>query len=360
MHIEDKSVKNLILDYGVENLSTRTKTGWPPLKQIVIFRALQLGDMLNAVPAFRTLRSAFPDARITLVGLPWSGAFVERFHHYLDDFIVFPGFPGLPEQALNVSRFPSFLRWMQAMEIDLALQMQGSGEISNSVVSLWGAERCAGFYRPGNFCPNEEFFLEYPETEPEIWRHLRLMEFLGIPLQGDHLEFPLFEKDWEELHQIRNDFGLKRNFVCIHPGARKQERRWPPEYFAQVADGLASHGLQVVLTGTNEEAHLTAAVASHMSSPAIDLAGKTTLGGLAALLAKARLVVNNDTGISHVTAAVKTPSVILFSASDMDRWAPGNKQLHKVIWPAMDTAPASVLDLAEKHLQHMYDRALNP
>ena len=338
-------------------MSPVKKLGRTNPRQIVIFRALQLGDMLNAVPAFRALRKAFPDARITLVGLPWSSVFVERFHHYLDDFIVFPGYPGLVEQSPNVRQFPSFLRWMQGMEIDLALQMHGSGEISNPILSLWGAEKCAGFYLPGHFCPDPELFLPYPEQESEVWSHLRLMEFLGIPLQGDALEFPLFEEDWEELHRIRQECGLERNYVCIHPGARKKERRWPPAYFAQVADGLAAHGFQVVLTGTKEEADLTSAVIAHMKSPPIDLAGKTTLGGLAALLSKARLVVNNDTGISHVTAAVKTPSVILFSASDMDRWAPKNRQLHKIIWPALETPASSVLAQAERHLQNIYDRA---
>jgi ADP-heptose:LPS heptosyltransferase len=339
-------------------LSILKRAGQTDSKQIVIFRALQLGDMLNTVPAFRALRNTFPDARITLVGLPWSKAFVERFHHYLDDFIIFPGFPGLPEQHPNIRQFPSFLRWMQAMEIDLAVQMQGSGQISNSIVSLWDARRTAGFYQPGNDCPDQDYFLEYPKQETEIWRHLRLMEFLGIPLQGDELEFPLFEKDWEEFHLIRNSYGLQKDFVCIHPGARKPERRWPPQRFAEVADGLTALGLQVVLTGSEEERYLTTAVVQQMESLAIDLAGKTTLGGLAALLSKARLVVNNDTGISHVTAAVKTPSLILFSASDMDRWAPKNRKLHKIIWPAMETTAASVLAQAEMHLQDASNRVL--
>jgi ADP-heptose:LPS heptosyltransferase len=127
-----------------------------------------------------------------------------------------------------------------------------------------------------------------------------------------------------------------------------------------VADGLAARGFQVVLTGSSDETHLTTAVKQHMKAPAVDLAGKTTVGGLAALLSKARLVVNNDTGISHVTAAVRTPSVILFSVPDMDRWAPGNRKLHQVIWPAMDTTAASVLSQAEMHLQNVYDHVLAP
>src|ERR1051326_2394710 len=113
------------------------KLGWSNTKQIVIFRALQLGDMLNLVPALRALRAAFQAAQISVVGLPWAGEFVRRFHAYVDDFISFPGFPGFPEQTPDIQRFPSFLSDMQAKNFDLAIQMQGSGEISNPLISLW-------------------------------------------------------------------------------------------------------------------------------------------------------------------------------------------------------------------------------
>jgi ADP-heptose:LPS heptosyltransferase len=330
------------------------KSGQSDPKRIVILRALYLGDLLNAVPAFRALKSAFPNSHVTLVGLPWSVEFVKRFNCYLDEFIYFPGIPGFPEQPPDIAQWPAFLSAMQSHHFDLAIQMQGSGDIANTLISLWGAKQCAGFYLPGQYCADPNYFLEYPEHESEVWRHLRLMELLGIPPQGDELEFPLFEEDWRALEQMQRDHNLGNNYVCIHPGSNSRERRWPTNNFAAVADYLAARGYQIVLTGTEKEANLTASTTLHMRARAIDLAGKTSLGSLGALVSRARLVVSNDTGISHIAAALKTPSVILFPVPESIRWAPQNERLHKRIWDAMGKPSSEVLPRVEEHLEAMY------
>jgi len=160
-------------------------------KRIVILRALPMGELLCIVPALRALRAALPKAHITLVGLPECAAFADQFPTYLDDFIVFPGFPGFPDRTPNIAEIPFFLVEMQNLNFDLAIQMQGSDCGANTLISLWGAKSCAGFYVQGGYCPDETQFLEYPEHEKEVWRYLRLMEFLGAPPQGDELEFPI-------------------------------------------------------------------------------------------------------------------------------------------------------------------------
>lgn len=326
-------------------------------RRIVILRALKIGDLLCAVPALRALRAALPQAQISLLGLPWARGFVERFNLYLDEFIHFPGYPGFPEQPDKVDRFPAFLTEVQSLKFDLAIQMQGSGEISNSLTVLLGAKTCAGYYSPGHYRPDSHLFLPYPNSEPEIWRHLRLMEFLGVPLQGEDLEFPCCDQDWKEFYQVMHEFNIRKNYICIHPGASSPDRRWPVERFAQVADGLTAYGAQIVLTGSEEEVDLTRKVVSRMNCPAVDLAGKTSLGCLAALLSNAKLLVTNDTGVSHIASAVKTPSVVLFSASNPDRWAPLDKKLHCRVNYAMKKTPQEVLEVVDSHAKGVYTRA---
>ena len=93
------------------------------VSRIAIFRALYLGDMLCIIPTVRAVRKAYPRAQIYLVGLPWQKDFVSRFPHYSDEFIEFPGWPGLPEQALNTARIAKFLNEIRRYEFDLILQM---------------------------------------------------------------------------------------------------------------------------------------------------------------------------------------------------------------------------------------------
>lgn len=307
--------------------------------RIAVLRALQLGDMLCAVPALRALRAAFPQAHVTLIGLPWARTFVDRYASYVDDFLEFPGFPGLPEREAVAADVLAFLAEAQRRRFDLALQLHGSGRHVNECVQLLGARRTAGFHRVGDAVPDRARFLAWPEEGTEAQRLLRLVEHLGIEPRGEALEFPLLDRDVVDLETAPGVPAPGTRFCCVHPGARYASRRWLPERFAEVADALAREGLRVVLTGVAEEADVTARVRSLMRADAADLTGQLSLGALAALVRRAEIVVCNDTGMSHIAAAVGTPSVVVSSGSDAVRWMPANRHRHVVLWRDVPCRP---------------------
>ena len=313
------------------------------LERVVVFRALGgLGDFLCSVPALRSLRAALPHAEIVLVGLPTVQALVDRFSPYIDRLLEFPGYPGLPEQKPRLQEVSGFFADAQAQRFDLALQMHGSGILTNSLTVLLGAKHTAGFFLPDHYCPEPERFLPYPSHASEVRRYLRLLEFLGIPSQGEALEFPVHAADQQAFSALQSAHGLHPDrYVCIHPGASVDDRRWSPDSFAAVADDLAKRGLQVVLTGSAAELPLTQRLASMMQSESINLAGCTSLGALAALLQGARSLICNDTGVSHLADALQVPSVVVFTGSDVSRWAPLYRSLHRVV--GRDATPADVL-----------------
>lgn len=300
------------------------------IKKIVVFRALQLGDMLCIVPAIRALRYAYPKAEILLLGLPWARAFIERFDCYFDGFIHFPGYPGLPEQIFDANTFAEFLPKMQQMKFDLVLQMQGNGSIVNPLVELFGARYTAGFSSTGHYAPDNGLFMPYPDEGHESTRHIQLMQHLGIPTAGDELEFPLTGSDRDELQALRLHIEPQK-YVCIHPGSRGAWRQWPVHYFAALADFCADQGYSVVVTGTKDEREIVESVIGQMRREAIDVAGKTSLGAVGVLIKDAAMLISNCTGVSHIAAAFKTPSIVLSMDGEPQRWGPLDGLTHRTI-----------------------------
>jgi ADP-heptose:LPS heptosyltransferase len=302
--------------------------------------------MLCAVPALRALRRTWPGAEIVLLGMSWAKEFAERFSIYLDRFVHMPGYPGLPEQDFDSDELERFLRAVRAERFDLLVQMHGDGSIVNQLVLRMGALQTAGFFPPAGVCPDPGSYIAYPEGLPEPLKWLQLARHLGAADLDPALDFPLGPADYAALPRLPGPY------VVLHPGAQAAERRWPRAAFAEAADALAADGLAVVLTGTQGEAGLTREVAQRMRRPSIDLCGKTDIGRLAALVSGAEVVVCNDTGVSHVAAAVRTPSVIIGRASQRLRWAPLDASLHAYLeHEPMAGAPVWPSDVARVAVQ---------
>ena len=310
------------------------------VRRLAILRALHLGDFLLAVPALRSLRAGFPNAEITLIGLPWTEPFVRRYHRYLDRFVVFPGYPGIDEGSGDPEQVERFLAEQRAYGYDLALQMHGNGKVSLLLAFDLGARLTAGYY-PETPPAGLAAGAPYPDDLPEVIRNLDLALLLGCPDTGAELEFPLTGEDHLQAHDLLNPLDTQRRpWIGLHPGSRSPARRWPAERFARVGDELARrYGAPIVITGSADEESVAREVAGQMVADSLVLAGQTSIGGLAAVIERLDLFVSNDTGPAHLAEAVGTPSITIFGPADPVRWASLDRVRHPIVRRPIGCSP---------------------
>ena len=294
-----------------------------------------LGDLLCTVPALRALRAAHPDLHVGLATWPEMAGVLARYPSYVDELVPFPGVAGIPERTPDGS-YEQWCAQQRARGWDLALQVYGDDPVANDVSADVGARLTGGFAPTRGPDRDPGLHLPYPHPLHEADRHLRLLEHLGLPPGASRaLEWPVRPEDAVDLPA-----GA---YVVLHPGATCSSRRWPVERFAAVADGLAADGLTVVVGGVPSEAATTAAVVAAMRAPAVDLTGRTSLGQYAVLLRDAAVVVANDTGTAHLTAAVGGRVVTVFLSGDPVRWR-HPPQLQTVVRQEVGCNPCPHLD----------------
>lgn len=327
-------------------------------RRIAVFRALQLGDLLQAIPALRAIRACFQEAEITLIGLPWAKSFAQRFHCYIDRFVEFAGFPGISEVEVLPGRIAAFLEEQRAYNYDLAIQMHGSGRTSNGFILALGAKMTVGYYE-GRCKEGLTAGAPYPEDQHEIYRNLGLAKMLGCQDCDPRLEFPLCDQDHKEAALLLSRLPYpNRPWIGLHVGATASSRRWPSRYFATLADELTQKfKAQIILTGNSDEKAMVQAVQAKMKMQSLNLAGETSLGGLAALMSQFDLFVSNDTGPAHIANALDIPSITIFGPVDYRRWAPLDQVRHPIVRHAVACSPCGFSDCP---IDHRCLRGVNP
>jgi ADP-heptose:LPS heptosyltransferase len=272
--------------------------------EVLVLRALGIGDLLVAVPALRGLRRAFPGDHLVLAA-PAALTELVALTGAVDEVLPTPGL--------------GTLRWPRPAP-RVAVNLHGSGP--ESIADLRATD-------PGRLITHRHPDFpdldgpQWPDDVHEVDRWCGLLAAHGIDAD-------------------RADLAIARpavpspapGAVVVHPGAAFPARRWPADRFADVARFFAAAGRPVVVTGSPAERELARSVAGRagLGEDAV-LAGRTGLAELAALVARAALVVCGDTGIGHLATAYGTPSVVLFGPTPPARWGPprGRRQ-HRPLW----------------------------
>jgi ADP-heptose:LPS heptosyltransferase len=321
------------------------------VEKLAVFRGLYLGDLVAATGALRALRRSYPEAEITLVSLPWAATLTPHLP-YIDRLLPCPGAPGLDGEG-NKEELEEFLARTRAERFDLALNMHGRGPISTRLVARFEARRTAGFTKAGIEAPALD--VEVPwEAERHESRKLLLLakKAGGLPAgasAGAEPELRVRVKDERRARRVLLSADSRKPLALVHPGASVAEKRWPGEAFGQVAKRLLRRGYAVAITGGSGEKDLTRRVAG-LAPDALDLGDRTDLSTLVALVARADVMLANDTGPAHIAYALSTPSVTLFGPStDVGRWGPLNRERHAVLFgnPISELSSGAVLERVE-------------
>ena len=334
----------------------------PSVDRILLVRPDHLGDLLFTIPALRLLRETFPQARITCLVGPWSKAVIEN-NPNIDEIALCP-FPGFTRQRKRsiIEPYVTLLQhaklWRQE-RFDLAIILRFDHWWGALLAYLAGIPRRVG-YDVAEVRPFLTDIVPYSHGRHEVEQNLALVEGVtGNELQVTRplLELDLTAEDETFAENYLVEHGVRDSdlLIDIHPGAGAAVKLWRNEGWAQVADALAQrYEARVILTGSAEEVSLCRAIAEKMTTQPIVAAGETSLGGLAAIMARCRLVLGVDSGPLHLAVALGTPTVHLFGPVDSHAFGPwGDPARHLVVTSEMGCIPCNRLDYAPAELhQH--------
>lgn len=302
----------------------------PIPRRILVVKLADLGDVITVTPALRALRTTFPYARI--VTLVTAGTVpVLAGSPNVDGVLTFDKFAY--DRPLNALHPPTLLAAVR-LAWELRRQRFDTVVILHHLTTRWGALKYAALaLATGARCRvgldnGRGWFLTHRAKDSgfgaqhEVEYALEVVGLLGAHTDDPRLEVPISPADAAYAREMLDPDG-PRPLIAIHPGSGgwSLARRWEPGGFAAVADALAErHGARIVLVGTASDN--VERVVSEMCTRALNLAGRTTVGQLAAVLRHCDLFIGADSGVMHVAAAAGTPTVAIFGPTNPLAWGP--------------------------------------
>ena len=300
---------------------SRTPLADYPATRVALLKPSSLGDIVHSLPVLTALRRRYPRARLTWV-VNRTYEPLLRGHRDLDDTLPVDRTAVRSGLRAGAQSFVRLLGELRRRRFDLVIDLQGLFR-SGLMTAVTGAAR-----RVGLSTAREGAAWSYTDVVPvppgdalhAVDRYRLVAEALGaggppefhVPVPEDARRWA-----WEVLRE------RPRPWLALGVGARWRTKRWPPEHFAALARRAQDHfGGTALLIGGPEEAEVARAVAARLAGPVGDFTGRTTLPRLAALLARADVMLANDTGPLHLAAALGRPVVAPYTCTGVGRNGP--------------------------------------
>jgi lipopolysaccharide heptosyltransferase II len=307
---------------------------YPPLttqharpQRILVIRLDLIGDLVLSMTLVRALKRSYPQAEIDLLALPASAKVVMHDPELTEIITYDPNVWRRPKaliQPKNWREAFSLRRRLRARHYDIAVSVFGPW--AGIIAALSGARRRVGFGResypgfmtdnvpgrhwsPGDHKHEVDYCLELAKSSGAITSPAdRIPRLYVDPQACQQLEQLLMQQDVQQAKPV---------IACHVSSNNGQSKRWPIPYWATLIDKLIrEQGAQVIFTGAPVDTPLIESVSHRMQEQAINLAGKTSLPQLVALLQRADLVISGDSGPMHIAAAVGTPLIAIHGPTD--------------------------------------------
>ena len=297
---------------------------WSQARRILCVRLDTLGDVLMTSPALRALKESDPDRRLTLLTSS-AGAEISSLIPEIDGVITY-GAPWMKSTTSRTTTRPEtqMIERLHLANFDAAVIFTVYTQSPLPAAFLCYLAEIPLRLAHSRENPYQLLTDWVPETEPhqqvrhEVQRQLDLVASVGARTTCSTLSLRVPQQAREAAqHMLVQSLGLTRPWIVVHPGATAASRRYPPESFARAADLLVGEmGCQIVFTGDQGEQDLVEGIRGTMRFPSVSLAGRLSLGELAAVIESAAVLITNNTGPVHMAAAVGSPVVDLYALTN--------------------------------------------
>ena len=288
--------------------------------------------MVLLTPALRALRRGFPKARIEMLVNPLVGDLMER-NPYLDEVIVYDK----RGKHRGIRQMRQMAKRLRAKQFDVAVILHPSSVRSAILAFMAGIPERIGtnLKARGPFLTTK---IQRQANIHEVQRYLGIVSPIVDTDDDGKLEFWGIDEDDEEFAEHILG-GHTCPVIGINPCTTWLSKRWPAERFAALADILSRRfGASIVFTGGPDDASLKDEITNQVSSQPLTLIDRTTLWQLGALIKRCDLYITCDSGPMHISAAMDTPTIALFGATDPARHGP-NGTRHVVVRKNIQCSP---------------------